>query len=383
MNPASPLDTIYYIQLPENFQLSKSAIHIDPSIPLPIQKKDKDAPGSFHPEELTEEQILAGILTVLAYDTHNEHLEYYRTVLKEARPDIKKELTEAAILKAKNEDFDIAEEIFTALRGFDPDDIITVLNTALFLDERANSYRRSGLNEDADAYDNDALEYYQSAMDTDPPVPDAFFNAGFFYLKQHNFHEAKDCFENYLALTCDMNDEDLGENGIYKKERSQEILDNIKNQNMDDDRFKQAYQLITTGQEEKGLEIIRKFIQKNPHVWNAWFMLGWGLRRLERYADAQQAFLEALSCDGGNKNSDTYNELSLCLMEQKKFKDAHRCLENALSLEPDSTKIISNLGYLSLREGKPEEAQKYFTTVLEYDPDDKIAKMELEQLEKV
>jgi len=107
------------------------------------------------------------------------------------------------------------------------------------------------------------------------------------------------------------------------------------------------------------------------------------LRRLERYADAQQAFLEALSCDGGNKNSDTYNELSLCLMEQKKFKDAHRCLENALSLEPDSTKIISNLGYLSLREGKPEEAQKYFTTVLEYDPDDKIAKMELEQLEKV
>lgn len=382
MNPTSPLDTIYYIELPENFQLSRNAMHIDPSIPLPVQKKDRDAPGTFNPEELTQEQILAGILTVLAYDPHNEHVAYYRSILKEARPGIKKELSEAAILKAKNEDYDIAEEIFAALRGLDPDDMVTVLNTALFLDERANSYRRSGLNEDADAYDHDALEYYRQAMDADPAMPDAFFNAGFFYLKQHNFHDAKDCFETYIALTCDIKDEELGENGIYKKERSQEILDNIKNQNMDDVRFKSAYDYISSGQEEKGLEEIRKFIQSNPHVWNAWFMLGWGLRRLERYADAQQAFLEALNSPGGDRNSDTYNELAICFMEQKNFKEAKKCLENALSLEPDSTKIMSNLGFLALKEGNVEEAQKYFTSVLAYDPDDKIAKAELEELEK-
>lgn len=383
MNPSSPLDTIYYIQLPENFRLSRNAMHIDPSIPLPVQKKDKDAPGTFNPEELTQEQILAGILTVLAYDPHNDNIEYYRSVLKNARPEIKKELSEAAILKAKNEDFEIAEEIFAALRGFDPEDMITVLNTALFLDERANSYRRSGLNEDADAYDHDAVEYYRQAMDAEPAIPDAFFNAGFFYLKQHNFHDAKDCFETYLALTCDMKDEELGENGIYKKERSQEILDNIKSRNMDDERFKAAYDYISSGQEEKGLEEIKKFIQTNPHVWNSWFLLGWGLRRLEKYEDAQQAFLEALSCPDGDKNPDTYNELAICLMEQKKYKEAAKCLENALVLEPESTKIMSNLGFLALKEGKIEEAQRYFTSVLAYDPDDKIAKAELEELEKL
>lgn len=382
MNPTSPLDTIYYIQLPENFELSRNAMHIDPSIPLPVQKKDKDAPGNFNPEELTQEQILAGILTVLAYDKHNKNLEYYRSILKEARPDIKKELTEAAILKAKNEDYDIAEEIFSALRGFDPEDPVTILNTALFLDERANSYRNSGLNEDADAYDNDALAFYKDAMDADPPLPDTFFNAGFFYMKQHNFHDAKDCFENYVALTCDMKDEDLGEAGIYKKERAQEIIDNIKNQNMDDVRFKSAYDLISSGEEEKGLAEIRKFIEKNPHVWNAWFMLGWGLRRLDRFADAQQAFLESLNCEGGDKSSDTYNELAICFMEQKNFKEAQKCLMNALAIEPDSTKIMSNLGYLALKQGKTEEAQKYFTAVLEYDPDDKIALAELHELEK-
>ena len=111
-------------------------------------------------------------------------------------------------------------------------------------------------------------------------------------------------------------------------------------------------------------------------------MLGWGLRRLERFDDAQQAFLEALNCEGGDKNSDVFNELALCLMEKKDFAQAKKCLENALALESDSTKIMSNLGFLALKQGNKEEAQKYFTSVLEYDPDDKIALAELAELEK-
>jgi tetratricopeptide (TPR) repeat protein len=380
MKSSSPLDTIYFITLPENFKLAKKAMHIDPAIPLPVQKKDKDSPGSFNMEELTQEQILAGILTILAYDKENQNIDYYRSILRQARPDIKKELTEAAILKAKNEDFDIAEEIFSALRGLEPDDMVTTLNTALFLDQRAESYRRSGLHEDADACDAEALGYYKQAQEADPPIPDAFFNAGFFYLKQRDFHSAKDCFETYIALTCDISDEELGKSGIYKKERAQEMLENIRNQNMDDVQFKAAYDLISHGEEEKGLEQIRIFLQKNPHVWNAWFMLGWGLRRLGRYTDAQQSFLKAIEY-GGDKNSDTYNELSICYLELKNYKEARKCLENALSLEPESTKIMSNLGYLELKLGRIAEAQKYFETVLEYDPDDKIAKQELEKLE--
>ena len=78
------------------------------------------------------EMIFAGILTVLAYDNKNEYLDYYRKLIISARPDIKQELTEAAILKTRNEDFDIAEEIFLSLRGLDPNDIAIILNTALF-----------------------------------------------------------------------------------------------------------------------------------------------------------------------------------------------------------------------------------------------------------
>ena len=282
MNPSNPLESIYYINIPKLELTSCNSFEIDPTIPLPVQKKVSEASGNFNPQEIEPEQILAGMLTILAYDSKNAHLDYYRSILKKVKPNLKKELCEAAILKTKNEDYDLAEEIFRALIGFDPDDVAIMLNMALFLDQRADSYRNSGLFDDADAYDADAYSYYEQAMNAEPPLPDVYFNVGFYYMKQHKYREAKDSFETYLALTCETSDEEMGENGVYKKERAQEIINNINNQNMDDESFKAAYDLISSGQEEKGLEQIRDFLQSNSKVWNGWFMLGWGLRRLER-----------------------------------------------------------------------------------------------------
>lgn len=381
MNLSNPLESIYYITIPQDFIPSDSSFKIDSSIKLPVQVKDEASPGSFNPKEITAEQILAGILTILAYDKKNEHLDYYRSIILKVKPNIKKELCEAAILKTKNEDFDLAEEIFRALIGLDPNDKAITLNMALFLDQRADSYRMSGLNEDADAYDNDALLYYRDSLEADPPIPDTYFNIGFFYMKQHNYKDAKDAFETYLALTCETSDEEMGEDGVYKKERAQEIINNINNENIDDENFRAAYDLISHGQEEKGLEKIRSFLQNNPKVWNAWFLLGWGLRRLERFSDAKTAFLEALK-NGGNSNADTYNELSLCYVQEYDFKNAKDVLMKALSLEPENTKVISNLGYLSLAQGNKQEARNYFQAVLEFDPKDKIAASELLKLEK-
>lgn len=380
MNPSNPLESIFYIKVPENFVSSDDAFKIDTSVELPVQNKINEAPGDFNPSEITTEQILAGILTVLAYDKNNKNLDYYRSILLKVKPNIKKELCEAAILKTKNEDYDLAEEIFLALLGLDPEDNAIILNMALFLDQRADSYRNNGLLEDADAYDNDARCYYEQALNAEPAIPDAFFNAGFFYLKQHKYIEARDSFETYIALTCDVADEELGDDGLYKKERAQEIVNKIKASNMDDESFRAAYDYISRGEEEKGLEEIRSFLQNNPKVWNAWFMLGWALRRLERFSDAKVAFLESLK-NGGEENADTYNELSLCYVQEKNFDEAKKCLMKALSIEPESTKVISNLGYLSLAMGNKDEARKYFTAVLEFEPNDKIAAAELLKLE--
>ena len=67
-------------------------------------------------------------------------------------------------------------------------------------------------------------------------------------------------------------------------------------------------------------------------------------------------------------------------METGEVEGAYSTLKEALSMDCENTKIISNLGYLSLRMGNEDEARKYFEVVLEIDPDDKIAKAELEKL---
>lgn len=376
MTPSSPLDNLLFVTLPEDVDLSAYKLQVQHAIPLPVQRPLE---GDFDLTQLTPEMIFAGILVVLAYDHHNQHLGYYRQLLLEAKPDIKRELTEAAILKARNEDFDIAEEIFSALRGLDPEDMATTLNAAIFFDQRADSYRRSGLTEDADAYDDGAYRLYSQIMESDNAPADVYFNAGFFFLKQRNFPRGKECFETYLALTCDISDQELGENGQYKRQRAQEIVQDINNRNLEDEQFKSAYSLISAGQEEEGLEEIRKFLENNPNVWNAWFLLGWGLRRLQRWDDARNAFLQSIEC--GSTEPDTFNELAICCMELGEFSESKKYLVEALSMEPENTKYMSNLGYLSLKEGNPQEARKYFLTVLEFDPNDKIAIKMLEELE--
>jgi tetratricopeptide (TPR) repeat protein len=227
------LDSVYFIKLPENFNFKTKEFVLDSNIMLPVQKKDGQEEETFNIENLSEEQILSGILTVLAYDTKNENLDYYRKFILDVRPDIKKELYEAALIKTQSEDWDLAEEIWLALKGLSPEDKIIILNLALFFDQKADSYRRTSLNDDADAYDDIALKYYIEVMDSDTEIPDAYFNAGFFYLKKRNYSEAKASFENYLALVADAKDEELGENGIYKKERAQEIINKISNRNLE------------------------------------------------------------------------------------------------------------------------------------------------------
>lgn len=378
MSSKNPLESIFYITLPENYSLPENAFKIDTTIPLPVQSPVKN-PADFDISTLTWEMILAGILTVLAYDKNNQHIHYYRSLITTVKPNIKTELSQAAILKIKNEDFDIAEEIFTALHGLDPEDMRTILNLALFFDERAESYKKSGLLDEAEAYDDSAHNYYQQAMLAEPAVPDAFFNAGFFYLKQRNFTKAKNCFETYLSLSEKYEEDEVTDSDRRKRKRSEEIIQDINSRNLEDELFKSAYDFIAMGQEEKGLKSIKEFLETNPKVWNAWFMLGWALRRLERWDDAKAAFLQAVEL-GGN-NPDTYNELAICCIELEEFSECKKFLSEALKIEPENTKIISNLGFLELKQGNVAEAQKYFTIVLELDPKDIIAKKTLEELE--
>ncbi|MCL2318518.1 MAG: tetratricopeptide repeat protein, partial [Treponema sp.] len=157
-----------------------------------------------------------------------------------------------------------------------------------------------------------------------------------------------------------------------KKSQAQKILRDLGEQGLDDDSYREAYDCISRGEDEKGLLKVREFIEHHPKVWNGWFLLGWALRKLGRYKDGLEAFRKAM--DLGGASSDTLNEMAICLMELGDLKGARKELEAALREDPENIKIISNLGVLAQKSGRPQEAAAFFRTVLELDPDDPVGK---------
>jgi len=145
-----------------------------------------------------------------------------------------------------------------------------------------------------------------------------------------------------------------------------------------DEDYLKALKLTEEGKAEESLSHIRAFIERHPLVYRGWFILGWALRLLGRWQDAQAALKKAIELGGGN--SDTRNELAICLMETGDAAGAKRELESALYNDPENVKIISNLGALALKTGGKEKAAAFFRTALVIDPNDPVAKNFLKEI---
>jgi tetratricopeptide (TPR) repeat protein len=297
---------------------------------------------------------------------------YYRSLILALRPAILPEFTEAAILKARNGDYSLALEILAALKGIYPDSPSVLLNRAMVLEERAGALERAGQETAAEGDYLAAEAAYGEALALDPPIPNALFNAGHFFLKRRDYGKALVCLRAYTSLE-DLED---GAGGLALEEDKREnallLIREIEDHGLEDEDFREAWEHIRRGREREGMERIRHFLERRPGVWNGWFLLGWALRRLERWDDARSSLEKALEL--GGDTSDIRNELAICLMELNDYPGARGQLETALRRDPENIKIISNLGVLAMRSGKNREAAGFFRTVLELEPEDPLAR---------
>jgi tetratricopeptide (TPR) repeat protein len=341
------------------------AFAIDPSIPIPVELPSGES--TLDLEDLSWEMILSGMIRVVASsaarpaELDDEDIDYYRRFVLAVKPGILGEFTEAAILKARNGDYNLALEIIAALEGLFPLAPEVLLNRALILENRAEALEQAGREHEAEAQNAQASETYRQLLSQDPPFPNALFNAGFFYMKRRNFDEARECFSAYIPLSDDSE----------KKGRAAAFIRKIERSGLDDEILREAYDFVRRGDAEQGLLKAKDFLQRHNNVWNGWFILGWALRKLGRWEDGAAAFRKTIEM--GGDNSDARNELAICLMEQKEYAAARKELEAALREEPENVKIISNLGILAAKKGDNDEAAAFFRTVLELEPEDPIA----------
>lgn len=398
-------DPIVFLAVPETLKSQIKTFELDPSILLPVESPDIT--------KLSWEMILSGMLRVIAArgkgglpphgtafkafksfkagdtvseaemaEVPHEWIDYYRNFVFSVKPEIYHEFTCASIVKAENGDFDMALEISAILEGLLPRSPGVLLNKALILEKKAESLEKNGGG--AEKETAEAFEAYQTALSIEPVLPDTLFNAGFFFARRRDFAQAKDCLSRYVSMgdsaetlegATERTTEELP---AEKLKQAQKILQDISGQFLDDDNYLEAYDCVSRGNDEEGLLKIRAFIEKHPKLWNGWFVLGWALRKLGRYADGLEAFKQAAALGGAT--ADTRNETAICLMELGDLKGARRELEHALQEEPVNVKIISNLGVLAMKAGNRNEAAAFFRTVLELDPADPLASHFLAEL---
>ncbi|MDR2210953.1 MAG: tetratricopeptide repeat protein [Spirochaetaceae bacterium] len=361
-----------YITIPDSLKdlfILRGEFSLDFSIPLPVELP----PGTenFSAGTLTVEMFLSGILRDLAENPQGRHSSYYRELAGALRPDMPAELLGAAVFKARNGDYAIALDILSLLEGLQPRRPEILLNRALVLEARALALENTAKPQEAEAAFAEAEAAYERALDT--PLPDTFFKAGLFYRNRGNYRRAADCL-NFYVNSEGAGTEGSGEGALPVKRHStaRKLLEEIKNNGLDDDAFREALELIRTGREEQGIRRAGEFLERRPGAGKGWFILGWGLRRLKRWKDGRACFEKALEL--GCDNPDTRNELAICLMEEGSLDRAEAELKKALRRNPDNVKLISNLGALALKQGREEEAEAFFRAALELDGEDPIAR---------
>ena len=338
---------------------TENTFAINPDIPVPVEIPEGQE--QISPENLTIEAILSAMLRVIqAGEEKIQRLDYYRNFVFVLRPGILIEFTEAAAIKARNGDFDSAQEILSVLEGLFPSSPLVMLNRALAYEEQALQHRKSGREEQNAVQAASAL--YEDLLELEPPFAQALYNGGFFYFYQNDFPRAAEFFSRFMETA---GDED-------KKNQIEKILKNITDNGLDDESFTEANKFIREGKAQEALTSIHDFLERRPLVSNGWFVLGWALRLLCRWADGEAAFRKAIEL--GADSGDARNELAICLMERGDYSGARRELQTALKEDPENIKIISNLGVLALKDGKKEEAAAFFRTVLELDSEDPVAR---------
>ena len=339
MNKEESLRSIRYIHVPEGMRVESDIFRLDRNIMLPVQLKTGET--RLKAEDISLESITAGMLTVIAYDENHKDASYYKDFVLTIDPTLPEKLMKAAIAKEEQKDYEFSEELFLAVYHLMPQ-AASCINLATLYSYMAVNARDEGDEEKED-------EYLLSAKRT---LKDGLQRFG----------------ENADVLA--------GE----RKQEMKKLLSRIELQLENDEEIKEAYDFIMLDDTEKAIAAATRFIERNPDVWNGYFLRGWALRKAGRFAEARDDQMKCL--EKGERNADIYNELSIDELEAGDRELAKTYLETAADLDPENLTIVSNLSYLYLQDDQLDEAREYLEKARFLSGSDEIVRNLIDEYEK-
>lgn len=354
MNPE--LQDIVYITLPSSMAKSIGDFKIDPARRLPLQlpagKKNLD--GN---EEITLAMIVSGMLKIIAWEPSNPNYEYYKAFVLASEPDVVRQLNLAAIAQEKKGNVKFSEELFVTVNRLAPQSA-TFINLATFYSSRAAEDKSKSAS--YDMYAQKALDTLREGLKLFPKDPDLLAETGSFHLYQGNVETARNFYERYLAVAP---------KGA-KRDKIEKLFMDIDRKISSNTSLMSVYDKIQMGEEEKAIEEADTFLKANPNVWNALFLKGWALRKLQHFAEAKDCLMECLKT--GERDADIYNELSLCEYALHNDQLAKDYLDIAVDLDGENITYLCNLAYMLLKDKDYTEARRRLETARSLDENDPL-----------
>lgn len=362
------LRQIHYISIPESLKTKLGDFTVDTTRKLPVQIPD--GKKEIDESDLTVENIVSGMLTIIAYDEAHPDFSYYKSFINALEPGLAEKLNTAAIAKEQQKDYDFAEELFLAVYHMMPQSA-SCINLATLYSFMAVDSRDRKNEEDEDNYLLQAKRTLQDGLKRFGENENILAELSSFEAYMGNLEEAKEYLDRYMLVASE------GE----RKQELKKVQKQIEFQLENDNEIKEAYDFVMLGMPDKALPIIEKFISSNPKIWNGYFLKGWALRIAKKYKEAKEALLECIKL--GESNSEIYNELSICELEDGNRELAKTYLESAADLDGDNLNILSNLSFLYLMDGEFDSAREYLEKARYLSGDDKVVKELIDQYEKL
>jgi tetratricopeptide (TPR) repeat protein len=348
-------ENIVFISLEGAHQKIIGDFSIRDDVPFPLYVQD---PTAISPDQITLENIMTGIISLVTSQPDHEHADYYKNLLLTIKPDIESQFTNMAAIALQDEKFDEAMEMYRFLLILNPGSLTYNLHIAVCYEEMANYHLQYGHEEQATTMEEIAFEHYKLVDSHPDRDAEACYHLGRFYLSRDNYQKALPFFEEFLSLS---DDEDL-------RADVQSVIGQIAAEGIDDEDYQTAMEYFHADKCESAIGFINRYIERYPDSWHGHYLKGALFRKLGRYDDALISLEKAI--DMNDQSPDIYNEEGLCYLNTGVFHKAEVSFYRALKIVPEDAAVLSNLAILSYRRGNIDEALSYCDVILDGNPED-------------
>lgn len=335
-------DKVIYVTLPPSFTLDLGSVKLDPAVKLPFSLED--GKETLSKDDWTVENLMSGLITVCADDEKNEHFNYYKSIIDAIDPSIVMKLNQAALVKEERGEYDFSGLLFRAVYHLLPQSA-SCINLATLYSYMAVDASKKG--EDNRAYIKKARETLLDGLERFGENEEILSELASFEAFMADLDEAKEYLERYFRVA---------EEGD-KKDEMKKLYSDVCFKLDNKEKIEEAYDFLSLGESDKALPAIDSFIEKNPSIWNGYFLKGWALRMKKEFKEAEKYFLKCIEM--GESNAEIYNELALCALGEGSRELGEIYLESAVDLDEENLTVLTNLSLLKLEDGDYDEARKW------------------------